>query len=141
MNIISILNAVRGGKQLYKNEAVALININNNSFDFYKIISVANEMTRSEFQNKGYIFAQIGLNAEPCPIDCKFCSMGKSHYSMETTWRKDINSIKENLQECEIPGGFLHIKNLRIIFYYFAEVFCFKWCSTNKSAIYVRHWE
>lgn len=50
-------------------------------------------MTHSEFKHKGFIFAQIGLNAEPCSVNCKFCSMGKSHYMMESTWRKDIDSI------------------------------------------------
>ncbi|WP_406541284.1 hypothetical protein [Clostridium ljungdahlii] len=93
MTIDKILNDAKSEKLLNKEEAIALLNVKNNSSDFYKIISLANEMTRSEFNNKAFIFAQIGLNAEPCPVNCKFCSMGKNHYTMESTWRKDINSI------------------------------------------------
>ena len=93
MTIDKILNDAENGKLLTKEEAIALLKIKNNTNDFYKIISLANKMTRSEFNNKAFIFAQIGLNAEPCSVNCKFCSMGKSHYSMESTWRKDINSI------------------------------------------------
>lgn len=38
-------------------DAVALLNVVNNSSDLYKIMSLANEMTRSEFKNKAFIFA------------------------------------------------------------------------------------
>ncbi|OBR96977.1 MULTISPECIES: radical SAM protein [Clostridium] len=93
MTIDRILNDAKSGKLLNKEEAISLLNVKNNSSDFYKIISLANEMTRSEFNNKAFIFAQIGLNAEPCPVNCKFCSMGKNHYTMESTWRKDMGSI------------------------------------------------
>lgn len=93
MKIDRILNSIRDGKSADKQEAVELLNIRNGSEDFYKLISLANEMTRTEFHNKGVIFAQIGLNAEPCSVNCKFCSMGKDHYVMDSTWKKDIDSI------------------------------------------------
>ena len=93
MKIDGILNSVRDGKLLDKQEAVSLLNVDNTSDDFYKLISLANEMTRSEFNNKGFIFAQIGLNAEPCSVNCKFCSMGKGHYAMDGVWKKDIDAI------------------------------------------------
>ena len=93
MKIDGILNSVREGKLLDRQEAVSLLNINNISDDFYKLISLANEMTRSEFNNKGFVFAQIGLNAEPCSVNCKFCSMGKGHYAMDGIWKKDIDAV------------------------------------------------
>ena len=93
MTVDEILNIARNGKQLSKEEAISLLNIKNNSNDFYKLISLANEMTHSEFKHKGFIFAQIGLNADPCSVNCKFCSMGKNHYAMESIWKKSIESI------------------------------------------------
>lgn len=93
MAIGNIISSVRAGKLLDKHEAVELLNIRNRSEDFYRLASLANEMTREEFGNKSYVFAQIGLNAEPCSVNCRFCSMGKNHYSMESTWRKDIDSV------------------------------------------------
>ncbi len=93
MTIDKILDSARNGKFLGKEEAVTLLNIKNNSNDFYRLISFANDMTRSEFSGKAYIFAQIGLNAEPCSANCKFCSMGENHYTLESKWKKDINSV------------------------------------------------
>lgn len=91
--IKEILDKVRAGQLLDKKEAIALLETENNSEDFYRVVSLAAEMTRKEFHNKGYIFAQIGLNAEPCSANCKFCSMGIGHYSLESSWRKDTGSI------------------------------------------------
>ncbi|NMA64778.1 MAG: radical SAM protein, partial [Clostridiaceae bacterium] len=93
MTIDKIFNKVTEGKLLNKQEAIALLNIKNDSADFYELIALANKMTRSEFNNKGFVFAQIGLNAEPCSVNCKFCSMGEDHYAMNSVWRKDIDEI------------------------------------------------
>lgn len=88
--ISSLLN---DGKVLDKNEIVGLLNVVNGSEDFYSILCKADELTRSEFNNKGIIFAQIGLNAEPCSVNCKFCSMGEKHYSLDTSWRKSVEEV------------------------------------------------
>jgi len=93
MMINEILNKATQGQLLNKKEALALLHIDNHSSDFYKLISTANKMTRLEYENKGFIFAQIGLNAEPCSANCKFCSMGKDHYTMDSVWKKDKDSI------------------------------------------------
>lgn len=98
MRIEKILDSALKGKVLNKKEAVRLLNIKNASHEFYNLLSVANKMTRLEFDNKGYIFAQIGLNAEPCSKNCKFCSMGKNHYSMESQWEKDTSTILDEVE-------------------------------------------
>lgn len=93
MSVCEILESVKNGKQLWKDEAITLLNINNNSDEFYQLLSLANEMTRREYKNQGFVFAQIGLNAEPCTVDCKFCSMSKTTYVMDRVWKKDLNTI------------------------------------------------
>lgn len=80
-------------EELTKEDGLCLLNIKNGSNKFYKLLNTANYLTRNEFNNKGYIFAQIGLNAEPCSVNCKFCSMGKDHYSLDNTWVKDTDTI------------------------------------------------
>lgn len=99
MCINSFLNKVKNRELLNKEDAIALLKVKNGSEDFYKILSLSNEMTRSKFNNRGYVFAQIGLNAQPCSVDCKFCSMGKSHYSMETTWVKDTDTVLSEVKD------------------------------------------
>ncbi|WP_010243346.1 biotin synthase BioB [Acetivibrio cellulolyticus] len=98
MSIDSILNDVMNGNLLQKTEALELLSVPSSSEDFYRILSLANQMTREKFNNKGYVFAQIGLNAEPCSVDCKFCSLGKNHYAMESTWKKDPNTVLEEVR-------------------------------------------
>ena len=48
-------------RNLTKEEAVALLNIDNKSDLFYELIKTANRMTREEYDNKAYIFSQIGF--------------------------------------------------------------------------------
>jgi biotin synthase len=53
MQIDKILDSAQQGKLLDKKEAIVLLNIKKGSAEFYKLLSVANYMTRSEFNNKG----------------------------------------------------------------------------------------
>ncbi|MCD8260696.1 MAG: radical SAM protein [Bacteroides sp.] len=62
------------------------------------MLGISAERSRRKFGNKGYVFTQIGINAAPCPINCKFCSMGASHYSMDSRWEKSEEEICELLQ-------------------------------------------
>ncbi len=84
---------------LNKEDAITLLNIPNGSDDFYRLLYISNNLTRSQFNNKGFIFAQIGINAEPCSVNCRFCSMGRSHYTVDSTWRKDIDTIMEEVKQ------------------------------------------
>lgn len=97
MSIEKILDSVLAGCMIAREEALTLLHVENKSNDFYKLLSVANYLTRQKFHNKAYVFAQIGINAEPCTKNCKFCSMGKDHYSMESKWRKDYNSVSQEV--------------------------------------------
>lgn len=89
-------------KEITREEAVRLLEIDNRSDEFYELIKVANRMTRKEYGNKAYIFSQIGLNAEPCTMNCKFCSMAKSNYVMDGEFRKtmaDIEDLKKTARD------------------------------------------
>ena len=72
----------------------------NSSKDFYKIIQKANELSRTEYNNKAYIFSQIGLNAKPCSGNCKFCSMAANNYAVDNEFEitmKDIHKLKKTV--------------------------------------------
>lgn len=91
-------------------EIIELLKIDNESNDFYRLISTSNELSRIKFRNKGFVFTQIGINAEPCSKNCKFCSMGYEHYSLDSEWKKDIATLKQeltNLQEFDFNDFFL----------------------------------
>ncbi len=88
-----ILNKINSGVPLSKEDAVALMSIDNQSGDFYALIAKANELSRKQYDNKGYIFVQIGINSDPCPGKCKFCSIAEGNYCVETQETKTKEAI------------------------------------------------
>lgn len=106
MKVQQILKEVQK-RELTREEAIKLLKIDNKGNEFYELIRTANQMTRAEYDNKAYIFSQIGLNANPCSKNCKFCSMAESNYVMEGEFRKtmdDIEEIKETVRQLVAAG-------------------------------------
>ena len=64
---------------------------------FFQLLAASDARSRTCFGSRGYVFAQIGLNAEPCSKNCAFCSMGGSHYSMDERWKKDIPQMNREI--------------------------------------------
>ena len=62
-------------KGISRDEALALMHIELQSREAYALMETANQMSRSRFANKGERHLHIGLNVEPCPMDCSFCSL------------------------------------------------------------------
>ncbi|MDR2624292.1 MAG: hypothetical protein LBC39_06980 [Methanobrevibacter sp.] len=82
-----------------KDDVLSLLNIENGNNEFYYLLEVANRVSRTEYNNKGYVFSQIGLNAEPCSKNCKFCSMAESNYMIDSNFTKTMEDIDEIKQE------------------------------------------
>lgn len=96
MEVELLLNQV-DERDLTKEEAVRLLQTENYSPDFYKILEKANTMTRKEYGSKAYIFSQVGLNAKPCSGNCKFCSLAAGNYAVDNEFEltmKDIDRLK-----------------------------------------------
>lgn len=93
--ISEILDKVSEGILLDRDEAVALLETDNESETFYRLIAKANELSRTEYKNRGYVFAQIGLNSAPCPGNCKFCSLARDSFVVETETEKELDEILE----------------------------------------------
>ncbi len=64
------------------------------SDDFYTIINYANRYARKTFDNKGVIFAQIGVDSTPCTVNCKFCQLAVDNFNEENSKTMDISDIK-----------------------------------------------
>ena len=58
-----------------REDAIRLMHLPLHSREVYALMQTANQMTREQFQNKGENHFHIGLNVEPCPFDCSFCSL------------------------------------------------------------------
>lgn len=93
-----IFSKVDANEDLTKEDALELLRINNQSEDFYALIQKANELSRKEYGQRGYIFAQIGMNSAPCTGNCKFCSLGRDNFVAE---EKSEKTTEEILQQAK----------------------------------------
>ncbi|MEG1504961.1 MAG: radical SAM protein [Lachnospiraceae bacterium] len=93
MELQEIMRKVDDNTPLSKEEAVLLLNTDQYSVQFYQLLSKANELSRKEYGDKGYVFVQIGLNGAPCSGNCKFCSMGNDNYVVQGTTEKTAEEV------------------------------------------------
>jgi biotin synthase len=82
-----------------KADAIRLLSVQNTSNDFYELISFANTLSRRQYENRGYIFAQIGINSSPCPGACKFCSLANSNFTIGTEFEKSLEQVVDETKE------------------------------------------
>ena len=59
-------------------EAVDLLCLDPGSKEVYALMETANRMSREQFRGKGENHLHIGVNVEPCPYNCRFCSLAAS---------------------------------------------------------------
>lgn len=91
LGIRSILDKAMKGDDIRKKEAIDLMKIDVNSNEMYALMSVANALTRKQF-DRGEVFAQIGINLWPCPKSCEFCTFGKEWTEFEK--RREFSAEK-----------------------------------------------
>lgn len=84
---------------LNKDEVIRLLSVENTSEEYYQLLYQARKQSKEAFGNKGYVFAQIGINAEPCSVNCSFCSMAAGHYVLPERWRKSADEIAEGVKQ------------------------------------------
>ena len=58
-----------------REEATELMHLDLHSRETYALMQAANWMTREQFNSKGENHFHIGVNVEPCPLNCSFCSL------------------------------------------------------------------
>lgn len=91
--IDAIWQKIETGIDLSKEDALTLLSIPNTSEEFYRLIAKANALSRTQYNNRGYIFAQIGINAAPCSGNCRFCSLARDYFSVDGRFEKDAEQV------------------------------------------------
>ena len=98
----SILDQALAGREVDREQALELMRIDERSPEMYAIMSVANELTRREFRNRGEVYAQVGINFWPCAESCAFCSFG-------TKWKLVQSPVEFSAEEVVARAkGFEH---------------------------------
>ena len=62
---------------LNEEEAQKLLRLELGSKEVYALMETANRVSRLQFKGKGESHYHIGVNAEPCPFNCRFCSLAE----------------------------------------------------------------
>ena len=94
-----LLEKVEKQESLTKEEIIELLKIKNGSKEYYELLGIANRDARKRFKGKGFIFAQVGINASPCPANCAFCSLAKDVFNPENSFELECSNIKEIVKE------------------------------------------
>ncbi len=61
-----------------RDEAKTLLALNLHSHEVYALMATADRMSRERFGNAAENHFHIGVNVEPCPFDCLFCSLTRA---------------------------------------------------------------
>jgi biotin synthase len=91
-------------RELTLADATELLGTDTRGAGFFRLLSLANALSRRKFRDRGYVFAQIGINAEPCSKNCAFCSLGAAHYAADSTWRKGVDAILAEARRLSAQG-------------------------------------
>lgn len=100
-----IYDKIANGIEISADDIVSLLSVSTFSAEYYDLLRRSNERSKNRYGSRGYIFAQIGLNAEPCSVNCKFCSMGKSHYSIGERYVKTMSQIAAQIRQIREHGS------------------------------------
>ena len=95
----TILKKAENEEELTREEVIRLLNIKNGSREYYELLGIANRDARKRFHGRGYIFAQIGINALPCPANCAFCSLAKDVFDPGKSFNLALPKIQEFVKE------------------------------------------
>ncbi len=90
---------------LSKEEVIKLLGVEIFSEEYYRILSRANAYARTAFQNKGIIFAQIGVDAAPCSVNCRFCRLASDNYNQTQKQQMTCEEVVKQVESLIAEGA------------------------------------
>jgi biotin synthase len=72
-DVMQRIQAVAHGDHLSRDEVLALYGVPSQSLEAYQLQWAAHEVAQRLCRGTGQVFAQIGIDATPCPGDCLYC--------------------------------------------------------------------
>jgi biotin synthase len=73
--VADILKQGAACEGLRREQALILMALPPHSRETYALMQTANQISREQFGNKGENHYHIGVNAAPCPLNCRFCAL------------------------------------------------------------------
>ena len=90
-----LFKKVASGQELSRQDALQLLSIKTNSMDYYTLLGLSNAEARQRFNNRGHIFAQIGIEASPCPANCAFCSLAADVFDEKDSFLLPVETAEK----------------------------------------------
>jgi len=81
-----LFDKARSGAELSRDDALELLAIETCSEAYYELLGIANAESRAQYGGHGSIYTQIGIEASPCPGDCKFCAFAESVFDKNNSF-------------------------------------------------------
>ncbi|MDC7235992.1 MAG: radical SAM protein [Spirochaetales bacterium] len=87
-----------------KKQIVKYLNMEADNPEIEALIKASFERNRRVFGTQGYVFAQWGVNCEPCSLDCEFCSLGESNFSFPAEFSLSPDEAVARLMETDLSA-------------------------------------
>ncbi len=100
-----IFKKVEEKVQLERGEVVKLLGARIGSAEYYSLLQCANEYSRATYENRGLIFAQIGIDAAACSVNCKFCQLAVDNFSEEMSTELSETQVHNRVRELVDSGA------------------------------------
>ena len=85
-----------------REDVLRLLETNVYSEDFYRLLAASENYARQTFKG-GYVFCQIGLDSNPCPGNCAFCSMAKDHFVVQEQFIRSAEEVVAEVKKAITP--------------------------------------
>jgi biotin synthase len=106
------LRQVGEGRTLGYDELLALLATPATGADADRIRDAACALTRHASGNRGQVFAQIGLDALPCPADCRYCSFAARNTALEARDELSLDEVVGYARVFDAAG--IHLISLMV---------------------------
>jgi len=83
--VAAILQKGKDFAGIEQEEAEFLLQLDLGSREVYAVMETADTMSRRQFGEKGELHFHMGINVEPCPFNCTFCSLAEAAGIFVTT--------------------------------------------------------
>jgi biotin synthase len=104
-NIAKITDKALAREALDREEIIQLLALPPHHPDRYIIMGAANRLTRALAGNDGIVAGQIGLNVEPCSVDCAFCAYAASTTEIREGYCLTCDQVREKTRRFVKAGA------------------------------------
>ena len=102
--LYTALRRADSGEPLQRADALQLLAIQNGSRTYYELLGIANRDARRRYSGRGYIFAQIGIEASPCRANCGFCSLAEDVFDPKASFVLPVSEAERITDQLAAAG-------------------------------------